>query len=142
MKLQDLGSRQLLPNAFQILVVSSFLFSATVYASVPGFISYSGRLTDETGWGQSTVMRLTFSIYDSEIGGTRLWTQDFPSPPGVVVVDGYFSVVLGDGQDAVGDPLNITNVFQSHEQAWIAVAVNGGSDVDQDSHTQKGKKFI
>ena len=95
-------------------------------ASVPQFISYSGRLTDGTGWGQTQLVDLAFFIYDAETEGVKLWEHGFE---GVVVEDGYFAVILDEGTDPVGDPLNLTEVFAVHDQAWITVSIEGGPEL-------------
>jgi len=96
-------------------------------AEVPQFITYSGRLTDGTGWGQTMVVPLDFSIYDAATEGSLLWTQHFGS---VAIEDGYFSVMLGDGEDALGDPLNVTGVFAAHAETWITVSVDGSDELE------------
>ena len=45
------------------------LSASTALAGVPDFVTYSGRLTDGTAWGQSTTMELTFRVYDQAEGG-------------------------------------------------------------------------
>jgi len=93
-------------------------------ADVPDFVTYSGRLSDGTGWGQSTTLDLTFRVYGSADGDDMLWQKEYP---GVAVEDGYFSVLLGDGDDP-GTPeeeseYNVTEVFAAHEETWITVCV-------------------
>jgi len=91
------------------------LIPAVAPAGVPAFVTYSGRLTDGTGWGESTQLSLTFRIYDQETGGATLFEQTEE----VVVQDGYFSVML---QDA-------TEVFTGVGQTWIGVSVEGGAEL-------------
>jgi microcystin-dependent protein len=91
-----------------------------VSAEEPGFITYSGRLTDGTAWGQSTQLDLTFRVYGSVDSDTLLWQQSQDQVP---VEDGYFSVKLDDGENSVGEPHNVTVVFRSHEQTWITACL-------------------
>jgi hypothetical protein len=111
---------------------------ATVRASVPAFINYSGRLTDGTGWAQSTTMALTLRLYASAEGGSALWEQSFPTPnvpdaPPVAIEDGYFSVMLGNGVNpADGTVLNVSAVFSAHNQTWITVCVGEGCTTEED----------
>jgi hypothetical protein len=79
-------------TAWRWLVLSLVVCSA-VTASVPGLISYQGRLT--TPDGESVAdgpYQLTFSIYNVPEGGLALWTEQHIDVP---VIDGLFSVILG-----------------------------------------------
>ena len=97
-------------------------------AAVPAFVTYSGRLTDGTGWGQSETMALTLALYDAESEGAKLWEQSFPD---VVIQDGYFSVVLGEGIDpGTGQPLGVTEVFVANDQTWVVVAAGQGLEME------------
>lgn len=100
-------------------------------AGVPSFVTYSGRLTDGTGWGESTAIDLTLRLYGQEQEGDALWEQEFPCPTGteptcVAVQDGYFSVMLGDGENAQGQGLNVITVFAANEETWITACVGQG----------------
>ena len=102
--------------------------SPVATAGVPSFVTYSGRLTDGTGWGQTESIALTLALYDAETDGTKLWEQSFPE---VVIQDGYFSVVLGDGTDpGTGQGLNVTVVFAAHDATWVSVAVGQGLELE------------
>jgi hypothetical protein len=61
-------------------------------AEVPQTINYQGRLTDSAGVPIDTVVSMTFTIYDSLVGGNQLWTEAHDS---VNVARGLFAVVLG-----------------------------------------------
>ncbi|RJO70451.1 MAG: formylglycine-generating enzyme family protein [Myxococcales bacterium] len=109
-----------------ILALVFLSLSSLAHAQVPAFITYSGRLTDGT-WGQSLVVPLDFPIYDAATDGSLLWTQHFDA---VAIEDGYFSVTLGDGENALGDPLNVTEVFAAHGETWITVSVDGSDELE------------
>ena len=121
--------------------VSVFVFvfalvaaSGSAACQVPEFVSFSGRLTDGTGWGQTVTVTLTISAWDASTGGKRLWERTFPDPQipaeqPVVVQDGYFSILLGDGHNAAGDPVKIAHVFADHDKVWIGVALEGGQEL-------------
>ncbi|RJO70454.1 MAG: hypothetical protein C4523_05410 [Myxococcales bacterium] len=118
-----------LPFPTRISSLVPFLIFATAQAAiadVPAFITYSGRLTDGTGWGQTLIEPLDFSIYDAATEGSLLWTQHFGS---VAIEDGYFSVMLGDGEDALGGALNVTEVFAAHNETWATVSVDGSAEM-------------
>jgi len=113
--------------SFLLVALSLVVFlPTTASAAVPDFVTYSGRLTDGTGWGQSDFVDLTFRIYDcgcapdgqcgvpcEEWPGTPLKEQAFP---GAAIQDGYFSVIL----------TGVANVFGAHDQTWITVCVGEG----------------
>jgi len=101
------------------------LASNVAHADVPAFITYSGRLTEGTAWGQSTTLQLTFAVYAQAEGGTALWTSD---PTEVAVSDGYFSVILGEGTDAGGARVAVTEIFAANPSTWLGVSV--GTEVE------------
>jgi hypothetical protein len=89
------------------IVVSVLLVAGFVQAqSVPDFVNYQGRLTDEGGAPLATGdYALRFEVYDDPIVGSRVWgplcfdleTGATPSDGHkfkVPVVQGYFNVVL------------------------------------------------
>ena len=105
------------------IVALLLLASPQLQADVPNFVTYSGRLTDGTGWGESATLDLTFRLYSSASssdGVDLLWQKEYPS---LAVEDGYFSVLLGAGEDFEVQPLNVTAVFATLDQTWIAVCV-------------------
>jgi hypothetical protein len=103
--------------------------AATGGAAVPDVITYSGRLTDGTAWGQSTTVALTFRVYGSADGDDLLWQAEFAD---VVIEDGYFSVMLSDGKDAAGDGLAVASVFAVNDEAWMTVCVGEGCQLVDD----------
>lgn len=102
-----------------VLALALFLLPSVVPAQA---ITYSGRLTDGTGWGQSTQVQMVVRLYGSEEGVSPVWE----SPPITVsVVDGYFSVVLSEGHDASGATLGIEQAFADNPKTFLAIVVNG-----------------
>ena len=99
------------------LVLLCLLVSTVALAGVPDFVTYSGRLTDGTAWGQSQTVDLTFWLCETPAGdvGDCVWSEVHA---GVPVEDGYFSVRLGE-TEALPKPLP--------EGLWITVAVEGGA---------------
>ena len=107
------------------LVLLCLLVPSVVFAGVPDFVTYSGRLTDGTGWGQSQTLDLTFRMYGSADGDDLLWQNAYP---GLAVEDGYFSVLLGDGDnpatpEVVETDYNVTVIFAANDETWITVCV-------------------
>src|SRR5271157_4177063 len=103
---------------FVTLVISMTVFCALyvftntnkAYAAVPNIINFQGRLEDASGTllgGTSGKnFDFKFSIWDSQSGGTMLWPAPAPSSTTFTVINGVFSVGLGD--PALGfAPLNL-----------------------------------
>ncbi len=59
---------------------------------VPTTINYQGHLTDESGNPVDEATKLKFDLFDSELGGSAIWTETHDS---VDVRNGYFAVQLG-----------------------------------------------
>ncbi len=105
------------------LTTVALLIPSLTLAQSPA-ATYSGRLTDGTGWGQSAQVQLVVRVYDGS-GQTELWRS--PTMP-VDVVDGYFSVVLSGGTDPGGSPKDIADVFAANPETCLTVEV-GGNEV-------------
>ncbi|UCE18189.1 MAG: hypothetical protein JSV84_15220 [Gemmatimonadota bacterium] len=78
-------------------------------ADVPGLINYQGVLTDDGGNPLDTTVSMTFTVYDSETGGTAEWTDTHGS---VTVTGGLFNVLLSIPSAVFGDP-----------DRWLGLAV-------------------
>lgn len=84
------------------IVVANLSFDVAAQ-SIPNLINYQGQITSPSGSVLQTAdYDLTFSIYDSAVGGSQIWgPQRFSGGSGtgfgpkVPVVDGYFNVLLG-----------------------------------------------
>ena len=100
------------------LIVILVIISTYVLAAVPNTMNYQGQLTDDQGQSVNATISMTFTIYDAETNGNSKWSENHPS---VSVVDGLFSVVLGQGTPAV--PIEDT-VFTSPDR-WLEIAVGG-----------------
>jgi len=96
--------RQMVPNLGTLLLVGVLLWVSRVYAA-PGSaspaqpantsfttVNYQGRLADNLGTPINDTVSLTFALYETEIGGTAVWSGNHGAVP---VSDGLFSVRLG-----------------------------------------------
>ena len=115
----------LLRYFFLISILAMCLFENTIaIAGVPDFVTYSGRLTDGTGWGQSTTIDLTVRVYGSAEDDDVLWQGEYEA---LVIEDGYFSLLLGDGDDPntqeVENSYSITDVFAGEPDTWLTLCV-------------------
>ena len=111
-------------HAARFLVTTLVLsVSCPAAGEVPDFLTYSGRLTDGTGVGQSLVLDLTLALHTDPFEGEALWQQEYPA---MTVVDGYFTVVLNEGvQPGEETPVAVRDVILAHDALWMSVAVEG-----------------
>jgi hypothetical protein len=87
------------------------------YAGIPETINYQGYLADSDGDPiEDSVLSMTFHLYDTETGGTSLWSE----VQSVDITDGIFSVILG-----ASTPLDLD--FST--QYWLGVTVGSDSEM-------------
>ena len=86
--------------------------------AMPRTLNYQGRLTDDQGQPITNTFSMTFTIYDAETDGESKWSETHPS---VSVINGLFSVTLGEGTPAM--PVHDT-VF-SNPDRWLEIVVAG-----------------
>lgn len=106
-----------------ILILVFFPFLAFTY-SIPPYIHYQGRLTDQTNGVPINGKRtMTFSLYATEAGGTPIYFQSKL----VTILNGAFSTYLGkgegyyDGNSVVeGIP---PEVFTKHSAHYLGIRV-------------------
>jgi len=101
-----------------MIITLVLALSASIQAAVPNTMNYQGRLTDDQGQPVNATISMTFTIYDAETSGNSKWSENHPS---VSVVNGLFSVVLGQGTPA--EPIEDT-VFSSADR-WLEIVVSG-----------------
>ena len=108
----------------KLVSVLTFLVITLVsssYAAVPTLINYQGHLTDKGGNPLTGTFSITFTIYDSEMDGTALWTE---TQPIIAVNNGLFNVLLGTATVG-GVP---ENGFNGPDR-WLSVAIESDSEV-------------
>jgi hypothetical protein len=120
--------------------IPAFLLALLVPASalaVPGFVTYSGRLTDGTAWGASATVNLTVRLYSCECdAGGECGAPCALGQDGLVftgfhgntkVVDGYFAVNIGtcdrDGACPAKPEMALPALLP--DALWLTVSVNG-----------------
>ncbi len=101
---------------------------------VPNLVNYQGKVTDNAGVGIGTGTavnrQIIFRIYDAPTGGNRLWSEQQT----VTLSDGEFSVLLGQGVDAVYSTLTesprpaLDTVFGGSGARYIEIVVDGGDN--------------
>jgi len=80
--------------------------------SVPQVINYQGTLTDNNGKPVNGIKQLSFSLYDSETAGTKVWGPQIFSQ--VFVINGSFNIILGPTdkeEKLIIEAFNSSNVF-------------------------------
>jgi len=126
------------------VLVASWALAAQ--AAVPGYLTYSGRLTDGTGWGTTTTANLRVLLLtcgcaheggceeavQCAVGQTGLWFEGLHEA--TPVSDGYFSLAIGsrdtDG-NAFPDPgATALPAGALPERLWLTVSVNGGKALE------------
>jgi hypothetical protein len=116
-----------------VLSLVTSLAHNPAHADVPDIVTYSSRLTDGTGWGQSTILALTFRLYDAAEEGQALWEHSFDE---VAVEDGAFSVMLVNGDNPVTPEVetdfNVTGIFAAHPQTWLTVCIGQDCTTEDD----------
>ena len=78
-------------TAFTVVMVGALLFGSTTQATVPTKVSYQGQYT-ENGVLASGDHAFTWRLYNSETGGTLLWTD----ADTLTVANGVFHAYLGE----------------------------------------------
>ncbi|HED37680.1 MAG TPA: hypothetical protein ENI76_05470 [Ignavibacteria bacterium] len=104
---------------FVALLVISFLFTITLslQAQVPRTISFQGQLTNPDGSKLADgAVSLVFMLYESETGGTAIWTET----QSVNVKNSLFSVILGKVKP-------LTAAFD--KPYWVGIKINSGSEL-------------
>ena len=65
----------------------------SLFADVPGMVSYQGRLFEDTGSPVNDIsLPVSFSLFDGETGSVILWSES----KAIEVENGLFNVILGD----------------------------------------------
>ncbi len=101
------------------------LAAAPLAHAVPTTLTVQGQLTNDAGVARDGTYALTISLWTSELGGARLFTQTLPD---VEVTGGLFDLIVG--ADALA-PLT-AELFKDASQVWLQVEVDAGPGVAAD----------
>jgi len=106
----------------RLLALALLALPSIALAAVPQYITYSGRVLDEFGEAVEGEVVLTVGIFKevtdatTEDGlGNASWTDDFTT----IVINGYFSIVLGS--QAVLAAADLTG-----DDVWVALSIDNG----------------
>ncbi|MEW5797054.1 MAG: tail fiber domain-containing protein [Candidatus Zixiibacteriota bacterium] len=106
------ASLQTIPALTLSLLALSTLVSPRVGAGVPYQINYQGHLYDDQGTPMTGVHDFVFRMYDAELGGNELWSEEHLDVP---VNNGLVEVILGSVNyitpDIVTPPYSPTESF-------------------------------
>jgi len=118
------GRNKMLRKSFFLsLIVFQILISLVFAESVPPLINYQGMLMDSKNNPLEGIKKLTFNIYDSAVGGTKVWgPQLFNNVP---VIKGRFNIILGT-TDTKGRL--IAEAFGSNNR-YLGVTVGSNAEV-------------
>jgi hypothetical protein len=98
-------------------LVLSTLISAESSGGAPELVPVQGVLTDAAGVAVTGPVTVKFTLYDAQVGGAALWTEDQTISPD----NGFFSAYLGDVNN-----LDL-QLFNNNMVVWLGVKV-GDSD--------------
>ena len=87
---------------FLLAILAVLGFATSVYAQIPEVVNVQGNLLNDDDSPVNGDVLITVSIYDVATGGVPVWTDQFD----VTVVQGYFSVNLGDGINELDLPFD------------------------------------
>ena len=93
-----------------------WLVAGAAAAEAPTVIQVQGRLQNGGGAVTDGTYGATFSIWDSESGGKKLWSETFEALP---VLGGLFSTLLGKTAALTAD------LFAASPDRWLEVSVAG-----------------
>ncbi len=106
-------------NTLRSACLLAVLFSAGIArAAAPPFVPVQGVLTDSAGNPLNGAVSIRFSIYDSNMGGTALWTE----LQSIQLDRGLFTAYLGQVQ-----PLDL-GLFRDRRDLWLAIQVEGSPE--------------
>ncbi|MBL7069351.1 MAG: hypothetical protein ISS34_05790 [Candidatus Omnitrophica bacterium] len=119
---------RLTKSAEAISIIALLLFTifstAQVFAEIPHYMQFQGKVTDAQDAPLNGSYKLTFRIYDVESGGSPIWSERHEDDA-VEVENGVFSVLLGGV-----NPLDIA----FDKPYWISIEVdtiNGANEMDR-----------
>lgn len=121
-------------RGWHLVVLGLAILSSSLRAqTVPFLINYQGQISNPNGSVPDTGdYELSFSIYDTDTGGTRIWgPQKFNGGNGpglglkIPVVQGYFNVMLGP-MDTAGR--SISSAF-SNPTRYVEIRVGNNSPI-------------
>ncbi len=103
----------------KVIFIISFLFTITVslQAQAPRTISFQGSLTNPDGSNLNDgTVSLEFMLYESETGGTAIWTET----QSVNVKNSLFTAILG----------KVTPLTAAFDKPyWVGIKVSGNSEL-------------
>jgi hypothetical protein len=106
-----------------ILFCFALIFASITLSAQPSSFTYQGKILNSVGAPitQSNV-ELKFSIYDDPSAGNKIWPSAGEVTKTLDIVDGLYSVILGDGSN--GNEAFTGNML-SAATPYIQVTVNG-----------------
>jgi len=94
-------------------------------AEVPDLIPVQGILTDQFGDTIDGMANMLFAIYDSETGGTLIWSELYNGVNQIDVVDGFFTVYMGTLNTIAFED------FLQYPELWLGITVGLDDEMDR-----------
>ncbi|MCJ7739026.1 MAG: hypothetical protein MUQ10_17220 [Anaerolineae bacterium] len=111
-----------------VMVALALLTTGCIEDTLAPWMSYQGRLTDETGDPLDGTVNLTIGLYDDEAGGTLVHSEVHNDVP---VNDGLFDMTIGPTGFGSLSPEDLTHPL------WMAVTVDDGVHTETLSPRQR-----
>ena len=108
-------------------ILSSILFLCIFFIqsqAQPTTITYQGKLLDASGNPiTNPALPITFSIYNAETVGAKIWPSGASPIKNVNVSNGLYSIILGTGNG--NDEAFTSAHFQAGSEAWLEISIDG-----------------
>jgi hypothetical protein len=131
MKTADTQSLRYSVKTSSFVVIALLALSTVTMAqstNVPRLMRYGGKVPSSPGVSTTLVTNLTFSLYNTEQGGSPLWSEHQNVE---ISADGRYEVLLG-ASSAQGLPLEL---FTSTEAQWLGVRTEDGQELPRQQLT-------
>jgi hypothetical protein len=116
----DLTEEHVMRRALPLLLIAGVLAAPLqARAQAPPYLPVQGVLYDSAGTPVDGDVVMTFSIYNTEIAGTALWSE----LQVILVEDGFYTAYLGEGT-----VLDLA-MFRDNTDLWLGITVEGDSEM-------------
>ena len=116
-----LGVARRAARVFRIFATAVLLVAGFASAEPPALIQYQGILLQPDGTPRVGPVDLEVAVFDAPVEGNELYRE---SHLGVSLVDGFFTISLGGGQDRAPSTLS-PGLFTGPGTRWLQVSVDG-----------------
>ena len=101
-------------NYRRLLVTVLFMLSAVPALAAPTKLAQQGRVLDGDGAPLEGTHAMVFVLYDADIDGTTLWTEERDAD----FAAGYYSITLGE-------QVPLDDLLFDTESVWLELSIEG-----------------